>query len=131
MGLMEELELLKAAIAVACADGELRRSEMGVVEGLAARVGVGKASFDAMVAAAEQDDSIADNILIRSKEQAHKAFELLVAQARIDGHISNEERNILVRIASSLGILGDEFQTIYEAGIQRADKIRKSREGAQ
>ena len=35
----EELGLLKAAIAVAVADGKLRRSEMGVVEGLAARCG--------------------------------------------------------------------------------------------
>ena len=40
MTMMEDLELLKAAIALACTDGELRRSEMGVIEGLALRVGV-------------------------------------------------------------------------------------------
>ena len=129
MDRMEELDLLKAALAVAVADGELRRSEMGVVEGLAARVGVGRASFDAMLAAAEDDDTIADNILIRSKERARTALELLVAQARIDGEISEEERNVLVRIASSLDITGDEFQAAYQAGIKRADRIRKSRKG--
>ena len=41
---LEKLELVKAALAVAAADGEIRRSEMGVVMGLAARVGSGPAS---------------------------------------------------------------------------------------
>ncbi|MGB2987151.1 MAG: TerB family tellurite resistance protein [Phycisphaerae bacterium] len=130
MSRMEELEILKAALAVAVADGQLRRSEMGVVKGLAARLGVGQASFEAMVEAAEQDESITDNILIQSKERARSALELLVAQARIDGEISERERNVLVRIAFSLNITGDEFQAIYQAGVERADEIRKSRKGS-
>ena len=127
MGAMEDLELLKAALAVAMADGELRRSEKGVVEGLAERIGIGRVSFEAMLEAAEKDDSIADNILLRSKEKAHSAFELLVAQARIDGEISDDERSLLVRIATSLGITGTDFETVYLAGVKRADRIRKSR----
>jgi tellurite resistance protein len=130
MNRMEEFDLLKAALAVAVADGELRRSELGVVKGLAARLGVGEVSFEAMCKAAERDDSIADNILLRSKATARTALELLVGQARIDGEISEQERSVLVRIASSLGITGDDFQTVYLAGIQRADKIRKSRQGS-
>lgn len=130
MNRMEEFDLLKAALAVAVADGELRRSELGVVKGLAARLGVGEVSFEAMCQAAERDDSIADNILMRSKATARTALELLVGQARIDGEISEQERSVLVRIASSLGITGDDFQTVYQAGIQRADKIRKSRQGS-
>jgi tellurite resistance protein len=127
MGTMEDTELLRAAMAVAAADGELRRSEMGVVEGLATRVGIGKASFDAMLEAAEHDDSIADNILIHSKERARSALELLVALARIDGEISEQERGVLVRIAAGLRITEDEFQNVYKEGIKRADEIRKSR----
>lgn len=127
MGAIEDLELLKAALAVAMADGELRRSEKGVVEGLAERIGIGRVSFEAMLEAAEKDDSIADNILLRSKEKARSAFELLVAQARIDGEISDDERSLLVRIATSLGITGTDFETVYLAGVKRADRIRKSR----
>ncbi len=127
MGTMQDVDLLKAALAVAMADGELRRSEKGVVQGLARRIGVGQASFEAMLAAAEKDDSIADNILMRSKGKARTAFELLVAQARIDGEISPEERSLLVRIATSLGITGDEFAQLYQSAIKRADDIRKSR----
>lgn len=127
MSTLEDLELLKAAIAVAVADGELRRSERGVIEGLARRCGIGRTSFEAMIEAAREDDSIADNVLIRSRDAAQKAFELLVAQARIDGEISRTEREVLVRIASAMGIAGDAFQTLYESGIKRADDIRASR----
>lgn len=127
MGTMEDTELLRAAMAVAAADGELRRSEMGVVEGLATRVGIGKASFDAMLEAAERDDSIADNILIHSKERARSALELLVALARIDGEISEQERGVLVRIAATIRLTENEFQSVYREGIKRADEIRKSR----
>lgn len=126
----EQVELLRAAIAVAMADGTLSRSEKGVVEGLARRVGVGKVSLDAMLDTAQADDSIADNILIRSKKRARVALELLVAQARIDGEISDEERSLLVRIAMSLSFTTDEFQSIYEAGIAQADALRRSRRGA-
>lgn len=127
MGSMEDLELLKAAMAVALADGELRRSEKGVIEGLALRIGVGRASLEAMLEVAAQDDSIADNILIQSREKARSALELLVAQARIDGQISDQERSLLVRLASTLGITGDDFDSAYQTGLRHADRIRKSR----
>ena len=129
MSTNEDVELLKALMAVAVADGELRRSELGVIRGLASRIGVGRVTFDAMFAAAEAGEPIADNILIRSPERARSALELLVAEARIDGDISTQERDLLVRIATSLGVTGDGFQAVYQAGIKRADKIRKSREG--
>jgi len=131
----EELELLKAAIAVAVADGKLRQSEMGVVEGLAARCGVEQRSLKAMLAAAAKGAGAVDSIVFRSKDAARKAFELLVAQAHIDGEISKEEHDVLRRIAASLGIAGDEFgiggdefRSLYERGIQRADAIRKARQ---
>jgi tellurite resistance protein len=126
MGNMEDLEVLKAAMSVAVADGRISRSEMGVLKGLAARLGVGGASLEAMLDVARGDDFQADNILIRSKERARAALELLVAEARIDGDISFEERDVIVRIAASLNIVGDEFQSVYESGIARADRIRNS-----
>jgi tellurite resistance protein len=122
---MEDIELLKAALAVAVADQQLRRSEMGVVEGLARRVGLGEVSFEAMLDAARTDESFADNILIQSREKARSALELLVGLARIDGVISEEERKVIVRIATAMGITGDEFEQAYLAGIHRADEIRR------
>ena len=127
---MDDLELLKAIMAVAAADGKLLRAEMGVARGLAERIGVGTVSFEAMLDTARQDKSFADNILIQSKAKARSALELLVGLARIDGLISDEERAVIVRVATSLGITGDEFERIYLAGIARADKLRRSRKAA-
>lgn len=127
MNQMEQLEILRAAMAVAVADGELRRSEEGVLRGLADRIGVGAATFDAMIEAAEQDPNFVDGIMLKSKESGQFCLELLVAQARIDGEISEQERKVIVRIAALVNVSGDEFQQAYEAGIQRADKIRSRR----
>lgn len=77
--------------------------------------------------AKQGDTSIADQIVMQSPQIARTALELLVAQARIDGQITEPERDILVRIATRLKIVGEEFKSIYQAGINRADKIRKSR----
>ena len=125
----EEIELLKATMTVAVADGQLLRSEMGVVEGLAKRIGLGPVSFEAMLEAARKDPSFADNILIQSRPKARAAVRLLVGLARIDGIISDEERKVIVQIAVSLGITGDEFEQVYLAGIKHADDLRRSRKG--
>jgi tellurite resistance protein len=124
---LERLELLKAALAVAAADGELCRSEMGVIKGLAARVGVGEASLDAMVAAARRGDSLSVHVAIQRPKAARTALELLVGQARIDGEISPKERALLVWIAARLNIAGPEFDEVYRAGLARADALRKRR----
>ena len=124
---MDDLALLRGAIAVALADGELRRSEMGVLKGLAMRAGVGQMSFDAMLEAAKEGADLAGNVAMMSPDAARTALELLVAQARIDGEISLKEREVIVRIAMDLGILGDEFQTIYTKGVDRADTLRKAK----
>lgn len=126
---MEQLDLLKAIMAIAVADGEVRRSELGVARGLAERLGIGEASFEAMLEEAQTHDAIADNMFISDQAKAHTAFELLVAQARIDGEISHEERALLVRIAKTLNIDDADFPVIYQAGLSRADRLRKSREG--
>jgi len=126
MPTMDELDLLRAAVALALADGKLGRAEKGVIQGLAVRAGVGRASFDAMVAAAENGDLVAERFYIRPRARAEQALELLVAQARIDGVVTDEEREVLVRIATALGITDDAFQRVYEAGIKRADELRRS-----
>ncbi len=124
---MDDLALLRGAIAVALADGELRRSEMGVLKGLAMRAGVGQLSFDAMLEAAKEGADLAGNVAMISPDAARTALELLVAQARIDGEISSEEREVIVRIAMDLGIKNEEFQTIYTKGVDRADALRKAK----
>jgi len=124
---MENAELLRAAIAMAVADGKISRSEMGVVEGLAQRAGVSAVTIEAMFEAAANDETFADNLVLQPKDRAVKAVELLVGLARIDGEISSEERELIVRIAASVDVVDNEFRQAYEAGIKRADGLRKAR----
>jgi uncharacterized tellurite resistance protein B-like protein len=123
---MENAELLRAAIAMAVADGKISRSEMGVVEGLAQRAGVGAIAIEAMFEAAAKNRTFADNLQLLPKDRAVKAVELLVGLARIDGEISSEEHELVVRIAASLDIVDDEFRQVYETGVKRADDLRKA-----
>ncbi len=126
---MEQLEILKAAFAVALADGSLQRCEKGVLQGLAVKAGIGRASFDAMLEAAGQGaDDIVDTMFLQSRESAKQALELLVSTARLDGVISDSEREVLVRIGLSLKIDGEDFQQIYQCGMERADQVRKRKE---
>jgi uncharacterized tellurite resistance protein B-like protein len=121
----EVLDLFRAALALAAADKKLTRAELGVVEGLAAKVGVGQVSFEAMKTAALRGDDLTDNLCFSSPDTACKALELLVAQARIDGQISDEERSFLVLLADKLKIDDQTFQAVYQAGVQRANAIRR------
>ena len=124
----EKLELFKAALAVAAADRTLKRSELGLIQGLAVKVGIGKASFDAMMDAALRGEPVAAGVCIGSPDTARLALKLLVAEARIDGEISNAERDLLVTIADRLKIGGEEFQAVYTEGLRQADEIRRRRQ---
>lgn len=123
----DKLDLFKAALALAAADQEMTRAEMGIVEGLAAKVGIGRMSFEAMKTAALRGEHVADNVCFSSPDRARQALELLVAEARIDGEITDDERAFLVTLADRMKITGAEFQAIFQAGVQRANEVRGRR----
>jgi len=127
MPLDEDLELLNAVLALALADGKLTRGEQGIIQGLAGRIGVGQVSLDAMVERAKTDPDMYKELSIADSRKARLAMSLLVAQARVDGEISDEERGMLVKIAMRLGIDTGEFGQIYETAIHKADDLRRRR----
>ncbi|MBN1346050.1 MAG: hypothetical protein JXQ73_25405 [Phycisphaerae bacterium] len=127
MAAHEDLELLNAALALAMVDGDFSSAEKGIIQGLAARAGVGQVSLQAMMDRAQRDPDMHKDLHIRSGGKARKIMEFLVAQARIDGEITNEERDMLVKICLQLGIDTDEFGQIYAQGVAKADELRKRR----
>ncbi len=127
MPLNEDLDVLQAVLALAIVDGKLSRSEMGVIEGLARRIGVGQVSLEAMISRARREPNTYEELRIKSQKRARRVMELMVAQARVDGEISDSEREMLVKIALQLGIDTDDFGTIYAEGVSRADEIRQRR----
>jgi tellurite resistance protein len=127
MSHMEDVELLKAAMSLAIADGQVTRGEWGIIERLAARAGVGRVSLDAMLARAESDPTAKDELFTSVRAKGPRALKLLVATARLDGEISPEERELLVEIAGRLDITGAQFDEVYSAGIAAADAKREQK----
>ncbi len=125
----ESLELLRAALAMAAADGRISGHEKALLKALAQRAGVGALSLDAMVADAVNNPASHDTLFQRAIDDPERAMQLLVAVAQIDGKISEEERNLLVDISFVLGVSAERFNEIFQAGLASVKRVRKQREG--
>ena len=120
----QERELFEAVLAIAGADGRITRSERGLLESLAERVGVGRASLAAMIDRATREPRFKSDRSLHKVSDPLKAMELLVAAARIDGEISEEERQLLVRTAEIWDIPNDDFMEAFKRGLAAADRVR-------
>lgn len=120
-----DLEVLQAVLAVAGADGDFERSEKGVYEGLARRIGANAMTVWNMMNNVRTDPVLRENLFRTKLRDRRAAMKLLIATARIDGDISDQERKLLVDISSKLGIEANEFGRIYQEGLAAADAIRK------
>lgn len=123
----EHVEMLRAVVVMALADGKITAGEKGLLKSLASRVGIGQASLDAVIDRAKNDPSARDDLFHRGIDNAETALELLVGAARLDGEISDEERELLVHLMDRLKVPTDRFSEIYRRGIERADGLRRSR----
>ncbi len=127
MSISEQLEILRGLVVLTAADGRITAGERGILEKLASRVGVGSASLQAMIERASGDISMRDDLFHRTMSNPEQVMELLVATARIDGEISEEERELLVHMMGKLNISTDRFSDVYQRGIARADTLRDQR----
>ncbi len=123
----EQRELFQALLAVAGADGTITRAERGLLETLAERVGVGRISLNAMIERATREQGFKNNRSLHKVHDPLKAMKLLVAAARIDGEISEEERQLLVHIAGIWDIADEDFVEVFKAGLTTADRLRGER----
>ena len=120
-----DLEMLQAVLAIAGADGNYTRSEKGVYEQLARRIGADSLAVWNMMNNVRTDPVLRESLFKRQVRDPQAAMKLLVATARIDGEISDQERDLLVDISTRLGIGAEEFGRIYQEGLAAADAIRK------
>lgn len=124
---IENLELLKAVLAIAAADGKVHGNEMAILKALAQRAGIGAVSLNAMIDQAKTNRAAYDRLFARAVSDPERAMRLLVAAANIDGNISEEEREILVDISTVLGVSTDRFASIFQSGMAASNKVRRSK----
>ena len=125
MASQADLDVLQALLAVAGADGDFERSEKGVYEGLARRIGANATAVWNMMNNVRTDPVLREKLFRSKLRDSRAAMKLLIATARIDGDISEQERELLVDISSKLGIGAEEFGRIYQEGLASADAIRR------
>ncbi len=123
----ESFELLKAALAMAVVDGKISGHEKSLLKALAQRAGVGAVSLAAMIEQAQENPASHDELFGRAVKDSERAMQLLVAAAHIDGHISEQERSLLVDISFVLGVSAERFNSIFQAGLAASKRVRRSR----
>ena len=123
----EKSELFRALLAVAGIDGKFTRAEQGLLHGLAERVGIGAASLDAMMERAVREPDLKVSLCSRTLRQPAKALEMLVAAARIDGEIIEDERQLLLHVAETMKLPPEAFTAAFERGLATADRLRARR----
>jgi uncharacterized membrane protein YebE (DUF533 family) len=126
-GSRENLELLKAALAMAAVDGKVCAREKSLLKALAAKAGVGGVSLQAMIDRAMTEPADRAKLFQGVISQPEKAMQLLVAAASIDGAITEDERSLLVDISFVLGVSSDRFDDVFRDGLAAAKRVTKRR----
>lgn len=120
----EQAEMLRAAIVLAVADGVISASERGLLASLAKRVGISQETLERMIARALADSGAREECFRTASSDPELALELLVAAARIDGHLHEREKQALVQMAERLDVPISAFDEVYARGVARADALR-------
>jgi len=96
---MQKVDVLRAACCVAGIDGAPTPSELKVIDKLAADVGVGRASLEAMIARGATDPSFHEEQFRVLKASPQESIAALLEVAMADGELSENETAVLKSLA--------------------------------
>lgn len=121
MNPMQEVEILRAACCVAGIDGEVTENELVMINKLAAKAGVGRASLEAMIERGKADPEFYKEQFRVLKDQPKKSMVAIFKVATADKSLSADEINILRKFAEKLGISSESFDAVVEKVSQRSE----------
>ncbi len=108
----KQVEVLRAACCVAGLDQQICDNEKRVLETLRQQIGVGQASFDAMLDRARDDEAYYQEQFKLAMIDAEYAIKTLLTLAIADHQITRTERIILQHFAQKLGMSQDRFEQL-------------------
>jgi tellurite resistance protein len=109
---MQRVDVLRAACCVACSDGEIATSELGVVQRLAKEVGVGKASLAAMIDRSTRDENFHKEQFKILKENPQQCLATVLEVAMADGVVTDVEMAVLQSLADNLNVPTEVFNEL-------------------
>lgn len=110
----EKLEILRAAVCVVGADGEVEESELKLIEKLAGEIGVGRASREAMLNRGKSDPNFCEDMFRVLKTSPKETMITLFQAAMVDGELAESEIRVLGRFAEKLGVDEAQFARLVE-----------------
>ena len=119
----EKLELLRAAVCVVGADGEIEESESDLIDKLADAIGVGRASREAMLNRGKSDPNFCNEMFRVLKTDPKETMITLFQAAMVDGVLADSEIRVLKNFADKLGLEDAHFETLVQ---QARDLIEKN-----
>jgi len=111
---IQKVDVLRAACCVAGADGETDEQEMSLLLKLAADVGVGTASLDAMISRAESDVAFCEEQFRFLKDDPSECVAIMMQVASVNGVVGDQEQQVLQKLANNLGISPAIFTQLLE-----------------
>ena len=109
---MQKVDVLRAACCVAGIDGQTNEAERKVIDKLAAEVGVGQASLQAMVERGATDPSFHEEQFRVLKADPQQAMAALLEVAMADGKITQNEAEVLRALSEKLNVPEDVFDQL-------------------
>jgi len=118
---MTKVEVLRAACCLAAIDGEIDQKEQALIEQLADKAGVGKASLEAIVNRAKSDDCFFQEQLEVLMGQPQQTMMVMFNVAMADGAITSEARIVLHHFAQKLKIDDSAFDSLLSSAEQHLE----------
>lgn len=106
---MQKVDVLRAACCVAGIDGTPTDSERKVIDKLAADVGVGRASLEAMIDRGATDPNFHEEQFRVLRADPQQSIAALLEVAMADGKLTENETAVLHALAGKLGIPDGTF----------------------
>ena len=119
---MEIVEILRACCCVAGIDGETSDQERETLQNLASKVGVGKASLDAMIDRGNSDPAFQNDQFRILKTDPQSTMLTLFRTAMADGVITDGEISVLSNFSKKLDVSETDFQAYLQAARSELEK---------
>lgn len=109
---IDDVELLRAACCIAAMDREVSDRESKALATLRERAGVGQASFDAMLDAAQNEPDFFEKQFRYVSTDPERTITMLFKVAAVDGEVAMEEQVILDYFARKIGVSDETFRQL-------------------
>jgi tellurite resistance protein len=116
---MTDVEILRAACCLAAVDGDIDAGEQELIQQLADKAGVGRASMTAMLDRAKSDHTFFEEQFDLLSREPDRSILTMLKIAMADGQITTEERVVLHHFAQKLKIKDAKFNALLETAESR------------